>query len=212
MITQEKWHELSDLFHYDPRCISESQLLEMISFANGQLKLGLTGQTEYWQAKKNQYAEQLELLRDEWNNREAPSPKPNLVRIQREKLIAEFNKYYQEEYDEDGIPHLIDFLIRQIPPEKFQPAETARSWMDQAFFIHVKQLVEADGMSLTDAYKENDRVFEQRPGSTFSRMRKKKATAAEWTPTGWKKDKTDLPFRFPEVIEFCKMHDQRGKS
>ncbi len=210
MTTLERWNQLSKLIRYDPRCLSESQYRELISYA----RTRMDADPEYWQGKVKEYKKQLQRLREEWDNREESQPAYDYVKETRLKLVADFTEYYRKEYDEDGIPHLIDFLIRAIPPEKFQPAEVSRSWMDSAFFDHVKQLVEENGMLLHKAYIKNDEDFNQPPGSTatrFSRLSKKKAKGAEWSADGVKKVKTDQPLH-PEIIAFRKKHDQRGRT
>ena len=206
MTSLERWNELSELFRYDPHVVSESQYRELISYARTRIHTD----PDYWQGKVAGYKEQIKQRRDEWDSRKEPAPKPDPAKEVREELMESFCIGSMD----DQTIKLVEFLIRAIPPEKFKPAKPARSWLDQAFFDHVKRLVEVEGMKLTNAYEENDRVFEQRPGSTatrFSRLRLKTASGAEWSPDGVKRVRTDHPLH-PEVIEFCKKHDQRGKS
>ena len=65
---------------------------------------------------------------------------------------------------------LVEFLIRQIPPDMFQPADTDLRWLDFVFFDILKYLVEEQGSVLADAYREIDRVFDQPPGRTAARF------------------------------------------
>lgn len=204
MITMEQFNRLRKLSIDAPSNLSEYHWQQMIDYAEAKEDM-----EAYWQECAHEYREQIKRLRSEMESSEV-TPPDTRVKEAREGLMAQFKiKAMDAE-----TANLVEFLIRQLPQEKFQEAIPERHLLDAAFFNNVKRLVEVEKLSLMDAYKANDEHYDQPKGSTayrFSEMRKKTAKGAEWSAAGVKKVKTEQPLH-PEIIEFCKKHDQRGKS
>jgi hypothetical protein len=208
-MNRDEWERLDKMASRAPGNLSGGQWAELIEYARDQIGQfaapnadWFRKQSEYESSKAQEETRLAEQLK-------APTPAPEIDRVQqdREQLMAVFKVGGMDA----NTVKLVEFLIRLIPLEKFQPANVLRpakenrELLDFMMVRHCRGLVESDGMGLLDAYKATDKMYKQTNGSTatrFSRLSKKKAPAGDVHG-----EKYDQPLH-PDIVEFLeKYHD-----